>query len=142
MIRALVGSWKIYAVAIVILTLLSSVVWAQYNRIDSLKEQRATLQSDLEIALKQNEKLINDKQLLDDLLVKREKERTLLYVEINSLKTKITQLDDKESVDWLATPIPDTIVRLLPKSSVYRANSSAIVDDNDTNATERINHQQ
>ncbi len=109
MIRALVGGWKIYAIIGVVVIALSGVVWAQHQRVQNLKTQRDTLKNELTVTRDLILQVEVEREELNTRLLAREKERTLLYAEVNTLKRKVGALQDAAAVDWLAAPVPESV---------------------------------
>jgi len=108
---------KIYAIVAVVIIALSGVVWAQHQRVSNLRTQRDTAQMELTVMQDLVQQVEREREETNTKLLQREQERRLLYAEVNALKKRVIDLQDVESVDWLAAPVPDNI-RLLRENRV------------------------
>ncbi len=116
--KAFLGSWKLYALIGIVGAALVGTVWAQHQRVQNLKTQRDTIRQELIVTRDLMLQIEVEREELNERLLAREKERGLLYAEVNQLKNRIGELQDQEAVDWRSTPVPESIRMLLREGRV------------------------
>ena len=121
----MIPNLKIFAGAGLIVVLLGGVVWAQQQRVSSLKDQRQALRAEVQSAVAQVSELLDMREREQDLIRRRNEERRLLYAELDGLKRKTARLQDEITVAWRAAAVPEPIRLLYAESTDSPPDSAA-----------------
>jgi len=108
----MIGNVKLLAASGALVALLAGLAYGQYHRASSLKEQRDGLREEVAGAVAHVEELVALREAEQELIARRNRERKLLYAEVNSLKKNLSRLEDQASINWRNTYVPDPVRRL------------------------------
>lgn len=97
--------------------IVSGVAWGQYHQIGKLKSENKALEVTVQEAIAERERINVEREELEKLLLERNNERKLLYIETNALKKKIRDIKEDDVIEWRTSIIPPDI-RLLRESRI------------------------